>query len=1008
MENLNKCDEWCLIQALRGRLSGRLARYDLQHRPESEAWSIVISQGKRELFETELRQIFTREDITLNLSESQFHDFRDKLRDLCALLDRLVSPQITKDAQALGIGNFRSPSIVWNLWDRVREAYPNLMALYRFLANIPEDPVTVFDVVTGPHQIIFKLPDDISSMESGLKVVTECNNLFTQSSTSRHSQYASPKPKPKKAEWEDTRLRDRAATIFASLFQRFTCEQRHGVMLQLSKDSAFCAAPPILHLLLSCYPELKRWQEVLQQLNLSFSANLSADRIQDICAWLQGYTGQGKRPRLLVETFGVVGCVSGSTSPASIPIFAARESLDELLAKGAFEDFTYKNFRTKSPEKTFNPVDKRTLAVQLGRCLMDFFDFDLDTKDIHLSNDPSSWSKNSIPCLSFSSGTLHSSELHLFRRGDPVLLFFAKLLLEIDQGQKIPIDINPEVEQNEKAWMELFEFVDKVGSSKVSYYVDAVRECLLLHTRLPRSVRSGQNRGRKAHLAIRRTIYDHVVQNLETELDSLTQTSKKRDRPGSPPRVSTNYSGKAGFPEFQENFLSESPQRNSFDTFYYETPSQVTHHPPKRQRTPNIQTSAPRQPIYIDKGKFTSEDGSRDDNVSLFASDLAAGMREANGYRTPLWAASKAQKMDYSADTTMSFAARTPELQSLVRSAQGWMKKADSYLAQIAKSKRRIKVAVLDTGVDLENSILSQHAHRIWFLRGDARSNMDTDGHGTLVVQLLLLLTRNIEIYVHKIAESRGNLSLSAREIEELAKIIREASWRQPLGSNEETAGAGMLKPKAVIGIDIINMSFGFSDADEPILNPLREALNFVHTMYNVLILAAARNDGGNTASVMWPASEQSSVICVNSSDGNGTPSDFNPTQRGPRICTLGVGHEIVLTKGQIAHASRKGTKEPPPAVRIESGTSFATPVAAALVATILDVVGSYESKMEELSEMQKNRLRKLRTQRGMTRVLIERCVGTSQAMRDAYYYITPWFFKLDQGEVYMILDIFD
>ncbi|KAH7118152.1 hypothetical protein B0J13DRAFT_202103 [Dactylonectria estremocensis] len=604
MEILNKCDEWCLIQALRGRLSGRLARYDIQHRPESETGPGVISQCRREFFETELRQILTREEIALNLPESAFHDCRDKLRDLCALLDRLVSPHITEDSQwrsfATDDDDPLSSSIQWNLWDRVRKSYPNLMALDRFLANIPLEAIKVFDLVTGPHQTIFKLPDYICDVRSSLIVVTECNELFTQFSTSRRSQYPKPNPRPRGEEWEDTRLRDRAATVFAILFRQFSCETRHEIMLRLSEDSTSYTSQPILHLLLSCCPELNCWQEVLCAPR---EANLSVDRIQDICAWLQESTSKDKRPHLLVEEFGVFSSWAGSNSRACPPILAASESLDELLEKGAFEDFTYKNFRKKSPGKTFNPVEKRALAVQLGRCLMDFFDFDLNTKQIHLSKGSWSRSKSSIPCLSFSSGTRISPEPHIFRRGDPVLLFFAKLLLEIDQGHKIAIDINPEVENNEKAWLELFEYVDRAEAWKVSSYLDAVRECLLLHTRLPKSVRSGKHRGRKAYLAIRRIIYDQVVQNLETELDSLTQTSKKRDRSVSPPRISTSYDRKTGFPWHRENSPSEPSRTISFGASCYETSSQFTHRPLKRQRTPDVQTSALLQPNRVNEGK---------------------------------------------------------------------------------------------------------------------------------------------------------------------------------------------------------------------------------------------------------------------------------------------------------------------------------------------------------------------------------------------------------------------
>jgi urease gamma subunit len=155
----------------------------------------------------------------------------------------------------------------------------------------------------------------------------------------------------------------------------------------------------------------------------------------------------------------------------------------------------------------------------------------------------------------------------------------------------------------------------------------------------------------------------------------------------------------------------------------------------------------------------------------------------------------------------------------------------------------------------------------------------------------------------------------------------------------------------------------------------------------------------------MWPASERSCVICVNSSDADGNPSSFNPTQPMPKFCTLGEGLELRLTKDQMATAAKKMKDATQVARdRVESGTSFAAPIATALVATILSFVdGNVESA--ELNERQKHRLKKLRTQHGMLQVLKERCVESSLATRNDYYYIAPWFFSLDPANIHGILD---
>jgi hypothetical protein len=124
-----------------------------------------------------------------------------------------------------------------------------------------------------------------------------------------------------------------------------------------------------------------------------------------------------------------------------------------------------------------------------------------------------------------------------------------------------------------------------------------------------------------------------------------------------------------------------------------------------------------------------------------------------------------------------------------------------------------------------------------------------------------------------------------------------------------------------------------------------------------------------------------------------------------PKFCTLGEGLELRLTKDRMSTAAKK-MKDPTQVARdlVESGTSSATPIAAALMATILDFVDS-NVESAGLNERQKHRLKKLRTQHGMLQVLKERCVESSLATRNDYYYIAPWFFSLNPANIHGILD---
>ncbi len=90
--------------------------------------------------------------------------------------------------------------------------------------------------------------------------------------------------------------------------------------------------------------------------------------IEDVCTCLQSNIDQARRLLFLVEEFGIFHSRGADVSTPPTGLHASRESLDSLLESGAFEKFTFNNFRSKSAEQIFRLEDKRALAVQLGWC----------------------------------------------------------------------------------------------------------------------------------------------------------------------------------------------------------------------------------------------------------------------------------------------------------------------------------------------------------------------------------------------------------------------------------------------------------------------------------------------------------------------------------------------------------------------------------------------------------------------------------------------------------------
>jgi hypothetical protein len=121
-------------------------------------------------------------------------------------------------------------------------------------------------------------------------------------------------------------------------------------------------------------------------------------------------------------------------------------------------------------------------------------------------------------------------------------------------------------------------------------------------------------------------------------------------------------------------------------------------------------------------------------------------------------------------------------------------------------------------------------------------------------------------------------------------------------------------------------------------------------------------------------------VIRINSADGDGVPSGFNPdAEVGRRICTLGEGVP-----------SCQPDPDDPLQMIHRSGTSFATPIAAAIAAIVLGFMDNMDSSQFTDSE---DLLPRLRTAVGMEKVLCETCVRRVGSKRSGFSYITPWYF---------------
>ncbi|KAL7948569.1 hypothetical protein V8C42DRAFT_314863 [Trichoderma barbatum] len=255
--------------------------------------------------------------------------------------------------------------------------------------------------------------------------------------------------------------------------------------------------------------------------------------------------------------------------------------------------------------------------------------------------------------------------------------------------------------------------------------------------------------------------------------------------------------------------------------------------------------------------------------------------------------------------------------------------------------KRSIRVAVLDTGihVDERDELLKCGQDRIIlkrnFLNEDDHTYVDSYGHGTHVVRLLLRFAPFAEIIVAKISESK--------ELTGGNQILKALDWVSGPDCNA----------------DIIVMSFGLGCTPIPELQSSIEGL----VKSNKLIFAAASNSGGNEPRA-FPA-KQKGVFCIHVSDGKGNKVGINP----PPI----VGIDNFSTLGNAIDSKWDGKD-----VYI-SGSSFAAPIAAGIAANALEFIRRNLTDLTDHPDF-------FYRYQGMSALF--RCLSDGM---DGYDYVKPW-----------------
>lgn len=130
-------------------------------------------------------------------------------------------------------------------------------------------------------------------------------------------------------------------------------------------------------------------------------------------------------------------------------------------------------------------------------------------------------------------------------------------------------------------------------------------------------------------------------------------------------------------------------------------------------------------------------------------------------------------------------------------------------------------------------------------------------------------------------------------------------------------------------GVDILSISLGFEGEEPPNVDNVISNLR-----PRVLLFAAAANTAARNPNIAFPASI-GKAICIKSADGNGSPSHRNPkntVDAGKNFTALGQGVLSMTPMKDEWNGLRVLQKR-------MSGTSVATPVAAACAALVLEFI---------------------------------------------------------------------
>ncbi|KAK2616463.1 hypothetical protein QQS21_000505 [Conoideocrella luteorostrata] len=985
--SLNGILEWQAIVALRSYLIFTLPGDNRRSDPYPLEAADISGDNAEESFEFELTRVFVRQDPPLQVGDAWVNDCHPKLVKLVTLLDSLV-----RSVQRYHSGRCSQLSTKYT---RLGDLLEHLEA-----TKVP------LNLINGPLGPAFDMPKR-DMVERHLKTVQDVNFLLDSLllSQKRTEEFESLVPAVATPEPLDDSVREYATAAFNAIFgQLKRCNPEHSVMLYLrsQQDDSLGTPKASLDLFFSSCVDRHVWQEI--QCGERENLELGPREVKDLCRFINGAKKQGRIIHVAGEE---IQNITQTPPHARHPRDAPSKSLRSLILGDAFKPLDVDHVVSVR----FSRVEKRKLAVDIasslsrllgsqwvgeGWCSKDLF-FLGNKVDQSRSNTPFG------PYITCSAAGPPSDNLERWRPnlGDPpILLFLAKLLLEIDLGKDLDDSIDEALKKdpNEDIWFLLSEIKGKYNPDLE--YSDAIEYCLNYHMKRQAKLELGEISGTASQWSEwDRTYIRGVIKKLAKpateapEADPEPKSSKKRQKgrwwmghiinpaseayspPASlfevPPTTMSYYSCDSVLADSLEPATSLGPSRSGSTyptTVNFERRTQspskdlaaaACHPIPAKgyEAKPNaelqmLQPSRNISPIIggwldgADQSVASAED-------PLKSPTSALGMTEGDKIGVLFDATEFHVLHDHLKDGHK----QAEEYWELMRdfNKKHFLPSPDTMLTdeidmtgtneQTVKN-RGVKLALIDTGLDINDSLIKieMERGRIKCRSWVKEDISDSCGHGTHLVRLVLQVSKSTDILMAKVSDRE---SFSPRITQNIVEAIQWA-----------------VKEDA----DIISLSLGFKNEVKPINDAIDEALRPRVKTGDArprLIFAAAANWGFNRP-LAFPACKKG-VICVYATFGNGYDGRLGPKQ-DDSVKNFPIG-----TLGVTIESRWKGK-----AVWLK-GTSYATPIASAVAANVL------EFARRNLDAQVQSELERFRGMKAVLALMCKDCDSKS------YRYCAPW-----------------